>query len=73
MQPKVPTVGADDNLVGAVDRLRRELGEARDQQRVTTEILGIISRSPADPQPVFDTIAARPCSSMTSPRRRRTR
>ena len=38
--------------------MSRELGEARDQQRATTEILSAISRLPTDAQPVFDTIAA---------------
>ena len=58
MQPKVPTTRVDDGLLRTVEELRRELGEARDQQRAATEILSIISRSPTDPQPVFDTIAA---------------
>ena len=36
--------------------LTRELDEARQQQAATNEILRVISSSPADVQPVFDTI-----------------
>src|SRR5215467_9497330 len=34
----------------------RELVEAREQQRATAEILGVISNLPADVQPIFNTI-----------------
>jgi GAF domain-containing protein len=41
-----------------IARLARELVEAREEQAATRDILRVISSSPTDVQPVFDTIAA---------------
>ncbi|MFZ0236351.1 MAG: hypothetical protein WAL37_03120, partial [Xanthobacteraceae bacterium] len=43
-------------LETAVAQLVRERDEAREQQKATAEILRVIRTSPADVQPVFETI-----------------
>jgi GAF domain-containing protein/DNA-binding response OmpR family regulator/anti-sigma regulatory factor (Ser/Thr protein kinase) len=45
-------------LFQALESRNRDLTEALEQQTATSEILRIISSSPSDVQPVFDTIAA---------------
>ncbi|MGH7888423.1 MAG: ATP-binding protein, partial [Candidatus Binatia bacterium] len=54
------------NLEQKVEDRTRELTESLEQQTATSEILGVISGSPTDVQPVFDTIltdALRICES----------
>ena len=52
--PQVSEAHVEDELA----RAQRELNEAREQQTAASEILRVISSSPSDIQPVFDTIVA---------------
>src|SRR4051794_6406913 len=59
-RPKTPTSKASkpksDKSRSSMAQLKRELRIARDHQAATSDILRIISQSPADVQPVFDAI-----------------
>src|SRR5215472_15932892 len=53
----VPAERSHAELQAEIEGLKRSLSEALEQQTATSEILGAIARSPAEVQPVLDTVA----------------
>src|SRR5262249_62168281 len=53
LMPSEASTGSGDQ---SVEELRRELAEAHRREAATTEVLKVISCSPADLQPVFESI-----------------
>jgi two-component system NtrC family sensor kinase len=69
MPSEVSTAGADQERGCTVEELERELKHARRREAATAEVLRVIGGSPADVQPVFDTIvrnAVRLCDGVFS-------
>src|SRR5437899_4565446 len=69
MPSEVSTAGADQDRGRIVEELKRELAEAHRREAATAEVLRVISSSPTDVQPVFDTIvrsAVRLCDGLFS-------
>jgi len=60
---KLPRQNATASTPGTSDKkkialLTRELSEALEREKASSEVLGIISSSPSNPEPVFETILA---------------
>ena len=55
---KKPIKSPRQDLAAALAERDAELAEARSRQAATAEILRVISQSPTDPQPVFESIVA---------------
>jgi signal transduction histidine kinase len=67
--PRPKKAKAENAASPEAERLARELGEARERQAATSEVLSLIADAPTDLQPVFDRIvknAARLCQSVLS-------
>ncbi|HEV7876538.1 ATP-binding protein [Bradyrhizobium sp.] len=56
---RAPATSVDVDVKEEITNLRRELAESLEQQTAISDILRVISSSPGDVQPVFDTVAER--------------
>jgi GAF domain-containing protein len=56
---RAPATSVDVDVKEEITNLRRELAESLEQQTAISDILRVISSSPGDVKPVFDTVAER--------------